>query len=129
MKNSRINHWCISYFVLLWNAGAIPDFLWLNNAILVSNHNSNLQIINRAKNALKYLRCPIVAQNKKREPLKFSFLVHCISAMRFLAESNRRTRFCRPLPSHSAKEPKCHFYMSKVVPGFSRQVGTSHSDK
>ncbi len=25
--------------------------------------------------------------------------------LRFLADSNRRTRFCRPLPNHSAKEP------------------------
>ena len=25
--------------------------------------------------------------------------------LRSLADSNRRTRFCRPLPSHSAKEP------------------------
>ncbi len=25
--------------------------------------------------------------------------------LRFLAESNRRTRFCRPLPNRSAKEP------------------------
>lgn len=25
--------------------------------------------------------------------------------MRFLADSNRRKRFCRPAPSHSAKEP------------------------
>ena len=24
---------------------------------------------------------------------------------RYLADSNRRTRFCRPLPSHSAKVP------------------------
>ena len=25
--------------------------------------------------------------------------------LRFLADSNRRKRFCRPVPSHSAKEP------------------------
>ena len=25
--------------------------------------------------------------------------------LRFLAESNRRKRFCRPVPNHSAKEP------------------------
>ena len=25
--------------------------------------------------------------------------------MRFLADSNRRKRFCRPVPNHSAKEP------------------------
>ncbi len=33
--------------------------------------------------------------------------------VRFLAESNRRTRFCRPLPSHSAKEP-CTFRTAKI---------------
>lgn len=26
-------------------------------------------------------------------------------SLRFLADSNRRKRFCRPVPSHSAKEP------------------------
>ena len=29
----------------------------------------------------------------------------CSLLLRFLAESNRRRRFCRPLPNHSAKEP------------------------
>ena len=34
--------------------------------------------------------------------------------LRYLADSNRRTRFCRPLPSHSAKVP-LWFADAKVV--------------
>ena len=34
--------------------------------------------------------------------------------LRYLADSNRRTRFCRPLPSHSAKVP-LWFATAKVV--------------
>ena len=33
---------------------------------------------------------------------------------RYLADSNRRTRFCRPLPSHSAKVP-LWFAVAKVL--------------
>ena len=35
-------------------------------------------------------------------------------SLRYLADSNRRTRFCRPLPSHSAKVP-LWFADAKVV--------------
>ena len=31
--------------------------------------------------------------------------LHLSFVSRYLADSNRRTRFCRPLPSHSAKVP------------------------
>ena len=34
--------------------------------------------------------------------------------VRYLADSNRRTRFCRPLPSHSAKVP-LWFASAKVL--------------
>ena len=37
----------------------------------------------------------------KKSPLKFSRLV------RYLADSNRRPRFCRPIPNHSGKVPCC----------------------
>ena len=28
-------------------------------------------------------------------------------ALRYLADSNRRPRFCRPIPNHSGKVPSC----------------------
>ena len=34
-------------------------------------------------------------------------------SLRYLADSNRRIRFCRPVPSHSAKVPFC-FAVTKV---------------
>ena len=34
-------------------------------------------------------------------------------SLRFLADSNRRKRFCRPVPSHSAKVP--WFWTAKIV--------------
>ena len=37
----------------------------------------------------------------KKSPLNFSRL------MRYLADSNRRPRFCRPIPNHSGKVPFC----------------------
>ena len=37
----------------------------------------------------------------KKSPLKLSRLV------RYLADSNRRPRFCRPIPNHSGKVPCC----------------------
>ncbi len=37
--------------------------------------------------------------------------------LRSLAESNRRPRFCRPLPSHSAKEP-CFFGAKELLSFF-----------
>ena len=38
--------------------------------------------------------------------------------LRFLAESNRRKRFCRPVPNHSAKEPcvVCACKVTKFLP-------------
>ena len=44
--------------------------------------------------------------------------------MRSLAESNRPTRFCRPLPNLSAKRPVSHF-MLMTLGGFSRSIGTN----
>ncbi len=35
------------------------------------------------------------------------------SLLRYLADSNRRMRFCRPVPSHSAKVP--WFWTAKIV--------------
>ena len=35
--------------------------------------------------------------------------------LRFLAESNRRKRFCRPVPNHSAKEPYAVVCACKVT--------------
>ena len=39
---------------------------------------------------------------KKRTGNKMNYFLFL---ERFLADSNRRIRFCRPAPSHSAKEP------------------------
>ena len=49
--------------------------------------------------------------NKKRAALEKTAL---INSSRCLADSNRRRRFCRPLPSHSAKVP-LWFASAKVV--------------
>ena len=42
------------------------------------------------------------AEDDKKRPLDNQ---EVFRGLRFLADSNRRTRFCRPPPSHSAKEP------------------------
>ncbi len=50
-------------------------------------------------------------RGKKKENC---FLKTILFLLRYLADSNRRTRFCRPLPSHSAKVP-LWFASAKVV--------------
>ena len=39
--------------------------------------------------------------NKKSPPIKSA------GFLRYLADSNRRPRFCRPIPNHSGKVPFC----------------------
>ena len=43
------------------------------------------------------------SRTKKKEPHQLAWFLQC--TQRYLADSNCCTRFCRPLPSHSAKVP------------------------
>mgnify|MGYP006902056027 CR=1 FL=1 len=49
-----------------------------------------------------YSYCPCWAHQKNRIPLLSG---NSVFVWRSVADSNRRTRFCRPLPSHSANRP------------------------
>lgn len=40
--------------------------------------------------------------------------------MRFVADSNRRKRFCRPTPSHSANEPEFSVCKDSIILNFTK---------
>ena len=51
----------------------------------------------------------------KEKPPKRLIISSFRGFLRFLADSNRRKRFCRPVPNHSAKEPYFPFANAKIV--------------
>ena len=53
---------------------------------------------------------PKFGNAKKRKSSYEDFRFH----LRYLAESNCSTRFCRPLPNRSAKVPNCFFAMARL---------------